>query len=242
MSDQHASHDGLGRLLSVIDEPADDVPPAFGDALWSELSVALRERSVGSTGSRNVIDLSDRGPDVARSDQGARRRRGRRFTVAAAAVALLAGAIYLAGDRDPTISTTSDDTVDPVTAAPEVTAQPALIDPVAACERYLATQPTLVELIDRLEDGGPSPLPAEVDAAADAIEVLRNDLDASGVYLERQYAPLDLAIASLGQARIELIDGERTRALGSVENASNQLSSVDLPGIAPFRSICAPTG
>ena len=269
MSDQYPGDGELGRLLSVIDEPVDDVPPAFADALWSELRAGLRDRAAGrpdraerqrTPGMVEEAEPIDRvgadegddpvdGPHVVdlraardRADRvdGAARAPWRWLGAVAAAVVLLAVGLYLRGDDGTDITTPPDVTVDRATAPPDG-GPPILTDPVAACERYLGTTPTLVDLIDRL-DTGPPPVPADIDMAIGAIETLTADLSASGRYLARQYASLDLAVASLGQARIELVAGDRERALESVEAASTQLTSVDLPGITPFGDVCAPFG
>jgi hypothetical protein len=270
MSDQYPGDDELGRLLSVIDEPVDEVPPAFADALWSELRAGLRdrvadradradrERTPGtveeaeptdragadegddSVDGPHVVDVRASGPGSNRADGTERAPRRWLAITAAAAVVLLAVGLYLGGDDGTDITTPPDVTADRATAPPDA-GPPVLTDPVAACERYLGTEPTLVQLIDRL-DAGPPPVPADLDAAIGAIETLVADLSASGRYLDRQYASLDLAVASLGQARIELVTGDRERALESVETALYQLTSVDLPGITPFRDVCVPLG
>lgn len=211
MSDQRP-YDELGRLLSVIDEPGEDVPPAFAEALWSELRAGLRERpdipveSGAETGviegsgvvdgadvaddggiieRAHVIDLSApdlSGPDLPRPTA---RTPWRRLTLAAAVVALLAFGVVVARDEiGPRITTEPDGTSTLGPAAPAGPGPQVPTDPVAACERYLGTQPTLTEL------------------AADDLE----------------------------------------RALESATAASNQLQSVDLPGIMPFRDVCAPVG
>ena len=187
----------------------------------------------------HVVDLRASRDRADRVD-GAARAPWRWLGATAAAVVLLAVGLYLRGDDGTDITTPPDVTVDRAIAPPDG-GPPVLTDPVAACERYLGTTPTLVELIDGL-DAGPPPVPADIDVAIGAIETLAADLSASGRYLDRQYASLDLAIASLGQARIELVTGDRERALESVEAASNQLTSVDLPGIAPFSAVCVPFG
>lgn len=269
MSDQHQRDDELVRLLSVIDEPVDDVPPAFADALWSELRAELRDHAdrvgradradrVDSTptpglvgeieptdgaveedgDAPHVVDLRTERPSSDRD--GIEGARWRWLAVVAAAIVLLAVGLYLGGDDGTDITTPSDATLDRATAPPDAGPQ-ALTDPVAACERYLGTRPTLVELIEGL-DGGAPPVPADIDVASGAIETLVTDLDASGRYLDRQYATLDLAVASLGQARVELVAGDRTRALESVEAAFNQLTSANLPGITPFSDVCVPLG
>ncbi len=265
MSGQHPRDDELGRLLSVIDEPVDDVPPAFADALWSELRAGLRDRAVdradradptrtpgaveeieppegaveADSDVPHVVDLRASRPDPDRADA-TERAPLRWLALAAAAIVLIAIGLYLGGDDGTDITTPPDATVDPATAPPDAGPQ-ALSDPVAACERYLGTRPTLVELIEGL-DGGSPPVPADLDVASGAIETLIADLDASGRYLNRQYATLDLAVASLGQARSELTAGDLARALGSVQAAFNHLTSANLPGIAPFSDVCVPQG
>ena len=244
MTDHRPGDDELARILSLIDEPGDDVPPAFADALWADLRAGLRQRSAAPGDAivdDDAVDVVRLRPPEPRDRSGRGRLPWRPIAAAAAVIVLVGVGVIVAGDDGPDISTGSDTATDRASGPPEGPATRVLIDPVAACERYLATRPTLTELIDRLE-AGPPPTPADLDVARRAIETLRADLDASGLYLDIQYSSLGPAAASLGQARSEVAAGELERAIVSVAAASNQLNSVDLPGITSSRDVCAPIG
>ena len=204
------------ELLRLVDEQAGEVPSAFDAELWSDLQRTLHRTPGSASAATGAVLIGLDGAEVTK-----RRRLGghsglaRVLTAAAALAAFVVGGLLLtrrAADT-PALS-------DPVVTLPTSTV-PRLTDPLAACERFVATGPDLNQLARTIDDVDAS---SDLDAAVVATSIYAADLAAAGSG-EATVATADRAVSALDQAVIELAAGALDRARGSIEFAISTLGA-----------------
>lgn len=199
------------RVFASLDDDDATAPP-YADRLWAELETTLnRERLAPEPGDTVVVEL-DSAPS--RQRDVSRRWVGVRIAAASAAAAL---AIVAVSDRN---STPVETIGEPPTIV-STTTVPVLTDPVAACARYFDDEWS----IDRVVASDLTT--ADFDAALDAIDRLRVDLEASVEFTPGDLTRISIARGSVLQAKLEVAEGLLDRAKASLRGVADQIALYD---------------
>ena len=212
--------DDLFDIIRALDDnPADTEPPLYTDELWAELHHTLsREERKADARVADTIVLQPKIPRAAPP-----RSLPRRIAVAAAAVAAtIAVIVSIDADRRESISTDE-------TPVPTVTVEPTVvpIPPAEACQRYVATEPTLADIQESLGRGLANE--ADFESAVAALATLQAELSTSDHYSAAELGSIDIAIATVRQASIEARLGQLEDASLSLTSAFTAFGDISLP-------------
>ncbi len=205
----------LQELLRAADGSNEQPPAEFDLKLRTELSAALAtEAQTVTTGTRPELDSEIVLLSAAKTAASADASRPLAYVIAAAVI-VVAGFIGWGQLSPDSTETEVGDNPTTTTEAPSPTV-PVLVDPELACERFAETSPLLLDLSRMLKNGEPVPDGGLLDAA-NAMDVLMADIEASGEFEAGFVSKLRDYAGSLRQAHAENLAGELDRALASLQ-------------------------